>query len=265
MSTVLQARAGCTVTLDDGGTVVTKTFHGADAAEQLRLAREEFWRLRIFSRALADVAGASCPEPLEVVPGPPAQLRMARAPGVSLKSVLRRRRLDRRLRAGLAATAARALDVYVGAAGEPYHDFHFDNMLYDERANALAFLDLGVPERSEAPPAGASAVEISLGNLIGAVVFESVKPNELVHRRQHRQACALCADVAGGVADAHRLDPEALAYCARTAYARAAHHGAAHRRMWYGVFGPLVARPVIVAGQRFTVAAAGPRTRITRT
>jgi hypothetical protein len=253
------------VTLDDGGTVVTKTFHGADAAEQLRLAREEFGRLRIFSRALADVAGASSPEPLEVVPGPPAQLRMARAPGVSVKSVLRRRRLGPRLQAGLAATAARALDAYVGAVGEPYHDFHFDNMLYDERANALAFVDLGVPERSEAPPAGASAVEISLGNLIGAAIFESAKPNEMVHRRQHRQACALCADVAAGVADADRLDPEALADCARAAYTRAAHHGPAYRRLWYGVIGPLVARHVIVAGQRITVAAAAHRTRRTRT
>jgi hypothetical protein len=146
---------------------------------------------------------------------------------------------------------------YVAASGEPYRDFQFDNMLYDEGTGTLAFVDLGAPPGRaragcgpEQAQAVASALEISLGNLVGSTIFQSARPRWLLRRRQHRQAVALCAGVVGRAAAARpaEVSPAGLQASATSAYRRSAFGGSWPKRLWYATAGRGVARRVPVLG-----------------
>ena len=249
--TILQRRAGCEVATAPDGRSVVKTFTGEPPELMRELALREFERLRDFGRALRDVEGASCPQPLELVEGARPQVRMTRAPGVTLWRVLRERPFAADVQARLARVAAQALDAYVATFHEPYWDFQFDNMLFDEPSGTLTFLDFGIPPGDEAPAAEHTARAVSLGNLVGSTIFQSARPGWVRHRRQHRQALALCAAIVEAAAAGAPQPPGAgeLARFARAAYVRSAWQGSVRRRLWYVVAAPLVGGRVRVGQQ----------------
>ena len=245
--TILQRRAGCEVATAPDGRSVVKTFTGEPPELMRELALREFERLRDFGQALRDVGGASCPQPLELVDGAWPQVRMTRAPGATLWRVLRERPLASDTQTRLARVAAEALDAYVATFHEPYRDFQFDNMLFDERSGTLTFLDFGIPPGDDAPAAERTALAVSLGNLVGSTIFQSARPGWVRHRRQHRQALALCA----AIVEAAAQSPGAgdVARFARAAYLRSAWQGSMRRRLWYVVAAPLIGGRVRVGDQ----------------
>jgi hypothetical protein len=231
--------------LEDGVAAVRKTFHDGPADVRCALARQEFGRLERFAAALADVPGAACPRPLELLGDPPG-LRMERAAGENLYALLGRVRLDDPTRASLAATIAAAATAYVRACGEPLPDLKLDNMLYDRDAATLTFVDLGAPQDAVAPAAGLSDHEVMAGDLLGSVIFQSARPGHALHRRRHAQTSALAAAVvralratgAGPVRDAE------VARAARAAYRRCALGRSGRRSAWYLTAGYVLGRRV---------------------
>jgi hypothetical protein len=250
---LLQQSSGRTVVLEPGGTTVAKTFFGAPPSLLWTLAEREFERLERFSAALQDVEGAACPRPIELVGGSTPKIRMERASGIPLSTLLGERPFAREIHHRLVATVSRALDVYVEVLAEPYHDLHFGNMLYDPLSRTLTFVDLGLPPRSfSAPPV--SPHDASLGNLIGSTIFESARPQWLRRQRQHRQSSLLCAAIVGSFLDAGHpgVTRRGLCEAGRAAYERYAFPGAWSRRMWYGSVGYLVAKRITVADLVFS-------------
>jgi hypothetical protein len=249
---LLARRPGCLVALEPAA--VTKTFLDADPAVADRLARTEFERLRRFAAVLRRVDGVTCPDVLELVADPAPQVRMERVPGRPLISLLRAKRLNRSCIAALAESAAHGLAAYIGGVGEPYHDFQFDNMLYDEQTATLGFVDVGDPSDMAAWPTGCSAEAISLGNLIASTMFQSVRPRWLLARRQHAQAALLCGAVVERslVLSPTRPSRSELASCASTVFVRLAYGGRIHRRLWYHLAAPLLAGRIHVAGMTFS-------------
>jgi hypothetical protein len=255
---ILQRSRRRIVAVEEGGSVVRKTFTACfddeDPEAASRLATTELGRLQRFHDALADVPGAACPRPIEVVAGPPAVLRMERAPGTPLLELLRGRRLPPGLLHDLATVAAAAVTRYVEAVGEPYYDFQFDNMLYDGPSCTLTFVDLGLPDRCPPLPPGADALEATLGNLVGSTMFQSARPKWALSRRRHRRAAALCAAIVQEVApgDGPALTGDGLQPWTRAAYERSAFKGGRPERLWYGSVGYLLARRPRILGVRFS-------------
>jgi len=224
---------------------VRKTFHDGPVAGRQAMARCEFARLERFAAALEDVPGAACPRPLELLTDPPG-LRMQRAAGVDLFAFLRHHRLGAPLRERLATTMAAAIGAYVRALGEPCPDFKFDNVLFDPLDATLTFVDLGAPQDAVAPETGLSPYEVTAGDLLGSVIFQSARPGRLRHRRQHAETAALAAAVvralegAGGVP----LRPAELGRAAEAAYRRCAFGRSRRRSAWYATAGYALGRRV---------------------
>ena len=257
---VLSRRPGCVVTLD--GDLVRKTFTGGDHEAQLRLAARESERLHAFRAALEHVDGATCPEVLRLVPGPPPEVRMARAPGEPLLRVLAGRTLAAAVLAALADVAAAALRCYVDTFGEPYEDFQFDNMLYDEASGTLTFLDFDLPEELRRPATHLRPVDATVGNLVGSTVFQSARPTWLRRRRQHRQATTLCVLIVDRLVADGSVEVDGIIGAARAAYLRSAAAGPWFRQVWYAVIAPAVARQVRLGGdERFRARPFWPRSR----
>lgn len=245
---------GRTVVVEEGGGAVRKTFFGDDPRALLRLAEAEFGRLQQFHRALGDVTGAGSPRPIEIRSDPEVVIRMERAPGRPLLDVLRHRDLAPDLVERLAAVAAAAVTRYVDALGEPYADFQFDNMLFDEASEGLTFLDLGPPDGGHPPPPGSPALELTLGNLIGSTVFQSARPRWALASRQHRQAVALCSRIVERVDrfEGRALAPGDLHACAVAAYQRCAFKEGWAGWIWYRSVGYFLARRPRILGLRFS-------------
>jgi hypothetical protein len=250
---VLQRSAGRTVEVEEGGGVVRKTFAGSDPERSRLQAEAEFHRLQRFSEALADVPGAACPRPLEILAGEDPVLRMERVAGRPLLELLRATHLSPELRERIAEAAATGLARYVDALGEPYEDFQFDNMLFDAPSSTLALLDLGAPDGSSGDRCAGTPLALSLGNLVGSTMFQSARPKWLLRPLQHRQAVALCGAVvtrvAAGPAEVLIAD---LVPIGRAAYKRSAFGGGWARRLWYQTVGFIVARRPEILGVTFT-------------
>ena len=240
-----------TVVVEGNGEVVRKTFHGGDPEVLRQLAEVECVRLSRFREALAGVPHATCPRPLGVEPGSAPSLRMERCLGLPLLSRLRAGDLDAGTMRTIAVTAASAVIAYVRDLGEPYHDFQFDNMLYDERSGVVTFLDLGLPDGGGNCPPTATALDMSLGNLVGSTMFQSARPKWMLRIRQHRQAEQLCSAVVARSAQPGivPVSPRGLREAALAAYARSAFQAGVMRRAWYAGAGHVLARrPTILDG-----------------
>ncbi len=222
-----------------------KTFHDGPRAAREHLAREEFARLERFAAALADVPGVSCPRPLELLADPPG-LRMEHAPGTNVLELLGGRRIDAPAGERLAAPIAAGVVAYVGALGEPLPDLKFDNLLWHGPSGELAFVDLGAPQDAVASAPGLSPYEISAGDLLGSVVFQSARPRHALERRRHARSAALAVAVvralrAGG---AGPLRDRELAAATATAYRRCAFGRSARRNAWYATAGYALGRRI---------------------
>ena len=82
---------------------------------------------------------------------------------------------------------------YVDTFGEPYWDFIFRNMFYDEDEHLVTFLDFGFPplflpildelERR-------SPIEVSLAALVASAIFDAGRPKRMGRLREHHHACS---------------------------------------------------------------------------
>jgi hypothetical protein len=221
--------------LEEDGTVVRKTFHDGAAEE---LAAAELTRLERFAAALESVEGATCPQPLGRVDDPPG-FRMRFVEGASFLAVLGVAPIDDAQLAAYAGVMAAALDAYVDAVGEPYRDFKLDNVLLDE-SEALVFLDVGDPQDAGEPAPGDSPYEISVGNFVASLVFESARPRGLLaqrtaHQRSSRLAVLLAQELR---ARGRELRADRLAAAARRDYVRSTFgRRSPARTVWYGTVG----------------------------
>lgn len=249
----LASPGGRFVVVDRDEATVEKRYLGLVSAAQHQAA-EEHQALLALRRVVAAVPGASCPERIELLDGPPPTLRMQQVPGTPLLAFLRRTRLTPQRLDAFGAVAAAVVCAYVDETGEPYRDFQFDNMLYDTAADTVGFVDLGAPDGDQdhlVPQV--SPLESSLGNLIGSVIFQSARPRWLLRRRQHRQSMAACAAVIGHVVARDGVDVSVhhLRLAADAAFHRCAYRGTTLQRVWYGTGGFLAASRLHLFGSQF--------------
>jgi hypothetical protein len=235
---VLQEGFGRLVVLEEERGTVRKTFSGCPREEGRALARAELTRLRVLETALGSVPGASCPHALELVDSPAPGLRMTFADGENLVGVLARPVPGENLQA-MVRTIAAALRAYVDALGEPYHDFKFDNVLHDATTGVLTFVDLGLPQDWRPPAPAHTPLEVSLGQLLGSVVFETARPVHVARRHLRRQIGDLAVGVvAAVVASGEAVRHDHLAHATRDAYLRATfHRRIPSRTAWYATVG----------------------------
>jgi hypothetical protein len=237
---------------------VRKTFHAGPRELRDDEARSEFARLERFAATLESVPGAACPRPLELLADPPG-LRMVHAAGVDLFGLLGRERLDAATREQLAATMAAAVVAYVRELGEPLPDFKFDNILYDAGAGTLTFVDLGPPQDAVAPERGLSDYEITVGDLLGSVIFQSARPQYALARRRHAETVALAVAVVRALraAGAQPLRDAELVRAGRAAYRRCAFGRSVRRSAWYATAGRVLGRRIALG--EATVGPVAPR------
>ena len=177
---------------------------------------------------------ATCPEPLGATEDGTG-LRMARVDGVELLDELAADRVDVQ---AAAVTIAAALIAYVEAVGESYRDLKLGNLL---RAGdgTLIFLDVGEPQDAGPAAPGDSPYEISMGNLVASLIFESARPKRLARRAQHRNSAALAVALAGELrARGAALRADRLAGAARRDFVRSTFgRRSPVRTAWYATVG----------------------------
>ncbi|MGI8775848.1 MAG: hypothetical protein ACR2LJ_00315 [Acidimicrobiales bacterium] len=181
-------------------------------------------------------------------------IRMELVSGTPLLMLLRAEPLTGPLHDRLADAASRALVAYVDAVGEPYHDFQFDNMLYDAGSRSLVLVDFGLPDHKAVVVDDALPLVTSLGNLIGSTIFQSARPKWLLARRQHRQAVELAATIVHDVVATAgaEIPSEVLRQRAGAAYRRSAFQAGWARTAWYSTAGYMVARRLRVVDLTFS-------------
>jgi hypothetical protein len=248
---VLQVEPHGAVVVEEGGTIVRKSFFGEDQETLRKVAATEFERQDRFWRSLQGTDVISCPRPLELIDGSCPQIRMEFARGQPISRHLRDVDLSRAELTWLADTLVRALDRYVRSTNEPYYDFHLRNMLYDPVNQVVAFVDFGVPKRLEESLhqfRDLSPFEISLGNLVAGTVFESARPRSFYRLRQHRQALRLCSALLERALDGHAGEVKLrnVRRAANIAYMASVYWGPALRQGWYRLLGPVLARRLMV-------------------
>jgi SAM-dependent methyltransferase len=251
-SRILHTRSDRVITLEPGAKVVSKTFLGGCDGEQMAAAQGEFRRLEIMAAATAEVDGASSPRPLAMGTGPQPIITMTRCAGQPLLDVLGARRLPPERLERLSTVAAATVTSYVVRAKEPYSDFQFDNMLYDEHTGELGFVDLGYPDGAR-PIGDDSPLAASLGNLIGSTVFQSARPGWVHKRRQRQQAAVMCAATVRSAAatGSPATTVNDLAKSARQVYQRNAFGGSWLRSLWYATAGYALASRISIGETRF--------------
>ncbi len=251
---VLQEGAGRRVVHEAGGRTVRKTFSTGPAADGERMAVAEMSRLARFSAALVDEPVASCPRPLELVHDPEPGYRMTWVEGEDLADHLTDRTVPDDRLVDIGRTIARALHAYVTAVGEPYHDLKLGNVLVAPGGD-LVFVDVGPPQGDLRPADADDAYEVSVGNLLASVVFDSARPLWFVRGRMRRQNAAVAAAVVDTLGQEVRpLRGDVLKLAAEHAYRRNTFgRGSAPRTLWYATVGRAVGRRV-----RTSAVAVGP-------
>jgi len=252
------------VVLEADGRTVRKTFHGGTPDGRRRSADEELFRMARFRAALPEGAGVTCPRPRGPVDTPDPGLRMSWIAGEPLIEYLARRVLRDDEIARLASIIATGLRTYIDAVGEPYHDFKLDNMLV-EPSGAVAFVDFGLPDRHVPPDPGHSPYEVSMGSLLGSLVFESARPKQLVRRLLHRQSAAVAVALVVELRDGGAtLRGDHLSAAARRTYVRSTFGRCSRAHSaWYATVGRTAGYRVRLPEGRFGPVGRGAASAVT--
>lgn len=237
---VLQEGLGRRTVREADGRAVRKTFTAGPAEQRIRTADDELARLARFSAALVDVPGATCPRPLGRVDRPDPGYRMSWVAGENLAEHLNRRPVPEDELVRMGRTIAAALRAYVAAVGEPYYDLKLGNMLVGPGCE-LGFVDVGLP--CDVPPAGEdAALEVSVGNLLASMVFDSGRPLHFFRRRYHRQSGVVAAALVAALDDVPLREDRLLAETERAYRRNTFGRGSPVRTLWYATAGRLVGR-----------------------
>lgn len=127
------------------------------------------------------------------------------------------------------------LDVYTRLFGEPYYDFCFNNMLFDEDSGMLTFLDFVIPSRSRDDNADAP-LEASLGWLVGCACYMLARPAFLFFPKA--AYLGLTQAVMAGFEG--RVNSSRVYACARGVFLQMCDSGGRLRRSYYRTVGTLV-------------------------
>lgn len=230
--------------------LIRKTFHGHGGAPHAAVAREHE-RLLMFHHALSGRPDVSCPRPIQLSLDGEPYVRMECADGLPMTRHLNDVEIGPDQRQAYGRAIAEGLLVYVETFDEPYWDLHFRNMFVAPNARRITLFDFDIPEPEALRRERLShftAVEISLGNLVGSTVFNAARPNQIRYGRLRRQSVLLAQQVVDVTMEQCRQRSlqlptrDAVAQVARICFSLSADSGNRVRRCWYASSGRAMAR-----------------------
>ena len=218
---------------DEARQTVTKTYERVDHEVAVRLVKREIAHATRLHQAFARHDGLYCPRVLTWELSAPPRITMEICAGEPLSRFLRQ--VDRRdvRSAEIAAKIHDGLEIYFRLFDEPYHDLCFQNILYDEATGVLTFLDFD--NRIDRNGKG-SALEKSLGNLVGWACYDMARPSQFFSRRAYVDVIRATLSTFEGQVSRRRI--RALA---RADYVRLTRNGRLARRAYYATAGTAIA------------------------
>lgn len=228
---------GCdgTVEIDRVKRLVTKTYLHPDSKTALRNARRDAAYASRFFDALDGVEGVTCPRIVACEQSTPPRVVMELCPGEELSEFLLRMDVRDARIAHISGRIQSGLEVYIRLFGEPYYDFCFNNMLFDEDSGTLTFLDFVIPAR---PPVDSpeTPLEASLGWLVGCTCYTLARPAFLFSSG----AAYLALTQAVMTAFEGTVDSDRVYARARAVFSQMCDSGGLFRRKYYGAVGALI-------------------------
>jgi hypothetical protein len=176
----LKSVRGCDgdVQIDASRSTVTKTYLSSNRAIAIANAQREVEYASRFYEALAGVPGVACPRIIASHYSMPPRVVMEQCPGKPLLHFLRHVGADDPRIPQIARRIRLGLEIYTQLFEEPYYDFCFNNMLFNESDGTIVFLDFVIP-RGAYDYGQATPIEASLGWLVGCTCYELVRPTIL--------------------------------------------------------------------------------------
>jgi hypothetical protein len=176
----LKSIRGCDgdVHIDASRRLVTKTYLSPNRTIAIANAQREVEYASRFYQALAGVPGVACPRIVMSDYSMPPRVVMEQCPGRPLLQFLSRVGADDPRIPRIARRIGLGLEIYTRLFEEPYYDFCFNNMLFDESDGTISFLDFVIP-RGAYDHEPATPIEASLGWLVGCTCYELVRPTIL--------------------------------------------------------------------------------------
>lgn len=237
---VLKSIRGCDgdVDIDASRRLVTKTYLSPNRAIAIGNARREVEYASRFYQALMGVPGVACPRIIGSAYSMPPRVVMEQCPGKPLLHFLKRVGADDPRIPHIAGRIRRGLEIYTQLFSEPYYDFCFNNMLFDESDGTIAFLDFVIP-RGAYDYGQATPIEASLGWLVGCTCYELVRPAILAFSSNdaYLELMRLVVSEFNG-----QVRVELLSARARQASAQMYDGGGKLRRQYYRTVGSLFTR-----------------------
>jgi len=230
--------AEATVQLDAARGVVTKVYKRTGGAVAFDAAAREYRLLQRLARALRTVPGVSCPAPLQLIEDLPG-VCMRFVEGVPLHDYVGRTRLTEAELDRIARGLASGLCAYLEVAGEPYYDFCLHNSLFQPAEAGIVLLDFGIPEPQRLLHGSYTDAQLSVGNFLGCMLYEQVRPARVRSRLARRQFASVYCGMRDRLLREGTLrgsDLRRVEEVARFTYRRLTHRGSALRRAWYRVF-----------------------------
>ncbi len=224
------------IEINEAKRTVTKTYRLVAHEAGVRMVEREVSHATRLRQVLAHHDGLDCPRVLAWDLSVPPRITLELCAGEPLSSLLGRvGRRDARS-TDIAAKIHDGLEIYARLFEEPYYDLCFRNILYDEATRVLTFLDFDIPSRSDENSRG-SALEMSLGNLVGWACYDMVRPSQLLAPKPGYLK-VMRATLAAFEGQVSRPRVRALA---RATFMRLTEAGSTARRSYYRTAGTVVA------------------------
>jgi hypothetical protein len=224
------------VRIDASCRLVTKTYVHPDPGTAIANARREVDRASRFYEALADVPGITSPKILACDFSMPPRVVMEQCLGRPLLDFLARVGANDPRIPQISGRIRLGLEIYTRLFAEPYYDFCFNNMLFDEAEGTIAFLDFVIPHGAS-DDGQSTPIEASLGWLVGCTCYEVVRPTTLASSSNEG-----CLELMRSVVSEFEGQIRVDRLCARARHASAQMYdgGGRLRRRYYKTFGSLV-------------------------
>ena len=228
---------GCdgTVDIDLVGRIVTKTYLHPDRQTAIRNVQREVAYASRFAEALANLEGVDCPKIIAWELSTPPRVVMELCPGEALSDLLWRLEGNDTRIARMSSRIQSGLEVYTRLFDEPYYDFCFNNMLFDEHSGMVTFLDFVIPVM---PVIGGTdtPLEASLGRLVGCACYTIARPTNLFSSK----AAYLGLMQAIMANFENRVRSDRVYACARAVFSRMQVSGSRMRKSYYRTVGTLI-------------------------
>jgi hypothetical protein len=218
---------------DEARQTVTKTYERVDHEVAVRMVQREVTHATRLHRAFARHDDLYCPRVLACDLSAPPRITMEICAGEPLSKFLRRVDRQDARSAEIAAKIHDGLEIYGRLFEEPYYDFCFQNILYDEATGVLTFIDFD--NRIDRNGKG-SPLEKSLGNLVGWACYDMVRPSQLFPQPAYMDVIRATLSTFEGKVSRPRI--RALA---RTDFVRLTTSGRLARRGYYATVGSAIA------------------------